>query len=324
MRTLVITPPPLLLCLQVLRNSYVLAYSMEQPAARRYLEHLQSQLAMLVEALAAPLLALPGARSLPLHAVVAPSSSRTAGSRYSGEAGNASPAAEVDTGRGASSRRSEASLYSWMFPASCQKRSATPRPAGASGGAAFAQRPSAGDPQWPGQDDATLAALAGLHGMEASEQLLYSLVLLMQHRGAIEALIQQAERYRQTIVRAARAGLLTSAADDGGGGGALSGRVAGGRPDWLFWPSWASLICFAAGQGARVSDGARLWMGLPGGWPRDWYRQVAGRVSALISACLTGVLHVVTLPLYLFLIWRIRRSLERWRRQREIRRRLAG
>ena len=289
---------------------------MEQPAARRYLEHLQSQLAMLVEALAAPLLALPGARSLPLHAVVAPSSSRTAGSRYLGETGNASPAAEVGTSRGASSRRSKASLYSWMFPVSRQKRSATPRPAGTSDGAS--------DQQGPGHDDATLAALAGLHGTEASDQLLYSLVLLMQHREALEALIQQAERYRQTIVRAARAGLFASAADDGGGGAAVSGRGAGGRPDWLFWPSWASLICFAAGQGARVSDGARLWMGLPGGWPRDWHRHMAGRVSALISACITGLLHVVTLPLYLFLIWRIRRSLERWRRQRETRRRLAG
>ncbi len=181
---------------EILSNSYILGYHVNNPTIARCLEHLQTQLAQLIEALSDPLSALPGASNL-VH--IRQQQNR----KYQESAPADGSRAEAKTSTGNSLASSlplvgtfyklSWKLLGWFYPAHYATSGRE------------AQGPERAIP-------AELDALSGIHGEEASRQLFYSLALLHVHRPVLESIMEETNRVRQAVTRAARQGLF----DDGG------------------------------------------------------------------------------------------------------------
>eukprot|EP00798_Chlamydomonas_sp_ICE-L_P025711 gene25711-11368_t len=179
----------------VLQCSYVLGYNMTDAYSRRYLEVLQGKLQSSVESLISPPERLPHASKLlpkvdGIQEVAAPSATlyRAVVGVLSSTAGmvdtmvaNAQGAAAIAGGAGASSAR---------------------------GGAAGVQAGS--DAELSEEQKLVLILRQGkLSGVQIQLQLLYVWLLLRNHRGTLKAIMEEARRMKEAIVRAARAGLFT-------------------------------------------------------------------------------------------------------------------
>ena len=226
---------------QVLSHSYVLGYFMHQSTARRYLEHLQAQLIVLLEAIVAPLEAIPGAQALPNMEVPGPplvkhtpSSRDKPGPDVKPRLSSPlSPAGLQGTSSwtaapsgGGPKVKTRKGLFSWM---NYSAYGGTKKEKTAVGSAAASPQPRAqatvAESLLESVGDDSVVALSGLAGSETSKQLMYCLALMRERRAALIAAVQQSERYRLALATAGRAGLFSDTRDSsiplgsGGGGG---------------------------------------------------------------------------------------------------------
>jgi hypothetical protein len=161
----------------------------------------QAELVRLVEALSAPLAALPHAAELLLPPDGGPGGDAPPPLAPNGGAaapplvppGGARGAAD---GRGSARRTPRAGGASWMAWLAGRGGGGSRSHQHAHGAATTAQQALTGD----GANDerrATARALSGVCGQEAAEQLHYAAALLLAHSAALEALSAETQRYAQ-------------------------------------------------------------------------------------------------------------------------------
>lgn len=216
---------------EVLSNSFILAYHTSDAAHLRQLGQLQGRLALALEALAAPLEALPGPfmQSLDVRGARQTPLQHTAAHRAPVMTSNVTKAMvrSLLVAIGTSLLHAGAAL-----PAAYQRQGAGGGIVGSQPGRGLigaAAAPAALAPSMHGnaagrneqaeqEQQQVLDALHRIPGREAAPQLLFTLALLRERRQVLDQLMDDANCCALAIVRAARAGL---------GGSSSSGVVLG-------------------------------------------------------------------------------------------------